>query len=120
MLASARTELAGLLEAQGLTVVPFLPERPQPPICLITSGDPYIVQGQTFTEFKIGLDVTLVASKATNEVATEQLDLMIEKALFATEFEIEQVGAPFALEINNAQYLAARVSLQINKELEEN
>lgn len=111
-LAELRADLKESLESVGIKAFEYLPERVQPPIALITPSDPYVEQGSTYTLFDIGLTVTLITAKATNPVATAALDELIENAIIATgDWLIDKVGAPFLLEANNAQFLAARLTL---------
>lgn len=111
-LAGLRQDLKEALEGQDLKAVEYLPERLQPPIALVTASDPYVTQGQNSCLFDVSLEVTLVAAKAVNEVATAALDDMIESAIIATgDWFIETINAPFILEANNAQYLACKVKL---------
>lgn len=111
-LAELRQDLKEGLEEQDLKAVEYLPERIQPPIALVTAGDPYLEQGLTACLFKVSLDITLVAAKATNANATDALDEMIESAILATgDWFIDTISAPFMLEANNAQYLSSKVRL---------
>lgn len=116
-LATLRQDLKDALELQDLKAVEYLPERIQPPIALVSAGDPYLEQGLSACLFKVSLEVTLVASKATNANATNALDNMIESAIYATgDWFIDSINAPFILEANNAQYLACKVRL--NQQIE--
>lgn len=117
-LAELRQDLRDALEEQGLKAVEYLPERLSPPVALVSASDLYIEQGLTNCLFKVTLEVTLVAAKAVNERATNDLDTMIESAILATgDWFIDSINAPFLLEANNAQYLACKMQLNQNIEI---
>lgn len=114
-----REDLAFSLEEVGINTKSFLPERIMPPVAVISASDPYIEQGITACLFKVSLTVTIVASKAVNSNETDNLDSMIERAIMATgDWFIDSVSAPFVLEVNNANYLASKVSLSQDLEIE--
>ena len=116
-LATLRQDLKEALEEQDLKAVEYLPERIQPPIALVSASDPYLEQGLTACLFKVSLEVTLVAAKATNANSTNALDDMIESAIYATgDWFIDTINAPFILEANNAQYLACK--MRLNQQIE--
>ena len=107
-----RIGLKDSLESSGLIAVEFITSRVNPPVALVSASDPYIDEGPVYSTYTVNYDITLITSVATNEVATNSLDDMIEKAFLATtEWNIDGVGAPFILEVNNAQYLAARMAV---------
>lgn len=115
-----REELAGLVEtATDIKAVAYLPERPVPPIALISQGSPYIQyeDGNVFnSELMVRLRVDLVVATATNTVSTDKLDEVIELAvsgLLASDWFVDTVSAPYSLNANNANYLT--VTLTVTK-----
>lgn len=115
-----REELAGLLEdATGITAVAYLPERPVPPIALISQGSPYIQYEDTNvfnSELMVRLRVDLVVATATNTVSSDRLDEIIELAvagLLTSDWFVDSVSAPYSLNANNANYLT--VTLNVTK-----
>lgn len=112
----SKQEFALALQQAGLRVLDYVPERITPPIVILTAGSPYLTHSAVVrSEYSMGLEATLVASKATNKVETENLDALIEAFLFALPgyAKMDSVGTPFDLSANNANYLAATVNLQI-------
>ena len=118
MIQEAITEVKEVLEGAGMTVSDYLPERVSPPLAIISPGEPFVEEGQTFTTFGIRLDVVLVAGRASNEVSTTELYDLIEQAVFNLgDWSIERVARPYALEANGVQYLATTVQINTNKEI---
>ncbi len=111
-LATLRRDLTDQITEAGLPTFSYLPERIQPPTVLLSAGDPYLERAATFCDYIVNIQATLVASKGTNTIETDDLDGMIEKIILGVDaWSISAVGAPFSLEANNAQYLAVRVNL---------
>jgi hypothetical protein len=101
----------------GLNVLEYIPERITPPIVIMNSAQPYLQTAQ-FGEWSLGLELVLVASTATNKLATENLDQLIEDVLNAIEplkyVRITSVNQPYNLQTNNAEYLAANLFVQLD------
>lgn len=116
-----REELAATIEdATGVTAVASLPERPVPPIALISQGSPYIQyeDSATYNELVVQLRVDLVVATATNVVSTDNLDEMIEAAvagLLASDWLVNSVSAPYSLNANGANYLAVTFTVATHK-----
>lgn len=112
----SRQEFALALDAAGLNVVSYIPERITPPIVVISAGSPYLTQSTVgMGEFVMNLEVTAIASKATNQQETEYLDALLEELLLALPAyaKLDSVGKPFELQANNASYLASTVNIDI-------
>ena len=96
----------------------YVPERITPPIVIITSGSPYLVAETVGREFRLGLNLTLVASTATNEEATEALDELIADTVTAVTslgyVILKTVNPPYRLSANNAEYLASDLNLDLS------
>mgnify|MGYP006921316130 CR=1 FL=1 len=103
------------LEDAGLTVVDFIPERIVPPIVIINNRTPYLTPSRLGTEYLLNLELVLVASTATNKQATEKLDEAIETALkgMPRYARVLQVNEPYEMQTNNASYLAANISVEL-------
>jgi len=101
----------------GLNVLEYIPERITPPIVIMNSAQPYLQTAQ-FGEWSLGLELVLVSSTATNKLATENLDQLIEDVLNAIEplkyVRITSVNQPYNLQTNNAEYLAANLFVQLD------
>jgi hypothetical protein len=114
---ASKAEFALDLQNAGLDVLDYVPERIVPPIVIVSSGSPYLVAETVGREYRLGLNLTLVAQTATNEEATEALDELIANTVSAiTGFGyviLNAVNAPYRLAANNAEYLACDLNLDL-------
>jgi hypothetical protein len=103
------------LEDAGLTVLDYVPERIVPPIVIINNRTPYLEPSRLGTEYLLNLELVLIAATATNKQATEKLDEAIEAALKAMPryARVLQVNEPYEMQTNNASYLAANISVEL-------
>ena len=115
---ASKAEFALDLQTAGLDVLDYVPERIVPPIVIITSGSPYLVAETVGNEYRLGLNLTLVASTATNEEATEALDELIAQTVSALStlgyVILKTVNPPYRLAANNAEYLASDLNLDLS------
>jgi hypothetical protein len=115
---ASKAEFALDLTNAGLDVLDYVPERIVPPIVIITSGSPYLVPETVGNEYRLGLNLTLVASTATNEEATLALDELIADTVNAVSklgyVVLKTVNPPFRLAANNAEYLASELTLDLS------
>jgi hypothetical protein len=115
---ASKAEFALDLQTAGLDVLDYVPERITPPIVIITSGSPYLVPETVGNEYRLALNLTLVASTATNEEATEALDQLIADTVNAVStlgyVVLKTVNPPFRLAANNAEYLASELTLDLS------
>ena len=115
---ASKAEFALDLQNAGLDVLDFVPERIVPPIVIVTSGSPYLIAETVGNEYRLGLNVTLVASTATNEEATEALDDLIAQTVSAIStlgyVILKAVNTPFRLAANNAEYLACDLNIDLS------
>lgn len=117
-LTDEKNVLAGLLT----DVVPtfaYVPARITPPVAIITSGSPYLQAGDTFGSFLVRWSIDLVMPTQAAEMSSEGLDTLIDDVvvlLVNNKYGVDNVSAPYAMETNNATYLAVTVSTtkQIN------
>jgi hypothetical protein len=80
-------------------------------------GSPYIADGDVFGSFIATFTVDLVMGQAANKVVANGLDEQIEDALVAlcnAGYSVESVGQPYSMDINNASYLAATLTVTAN------
>ncbi len=102
----------------GLDVMDFVPERIVPPIIIMTPGSPYLVPETVGNEYRIALNLTLIAATATNEVASEELDSLISDTVSALSplgyIILKSVNAPYRLAANSAEYLASDLNLELS------
>ncbi len=121
-LTTARAALTTLLTDAGMQAVSFLPERPTPPLAIVTPGQPYLQRADQFEQFKVGLSVLLLTRTAANEVASDELDEMIATltvAVFETDgYRLARVDAPNQFQVNNAQYLGCVADVSVTDVIE--
>lgn len=112
-----RAEFALALVEAGLDVQAFVPERVIPPVVIMNAGSPYLTPSNISNDYQLNIDLTLVASTATNEVETEALDQLIQDTITAIApinyADFKDVSKPFILSANNADYLAATLTLNL-------
>ena len=115
---ASKAEFALDLQTAGLDVLDYVPERITPPIVIITAGSPYLSVESIGHEYRLGLTVTLVASTATNEEATEALDALIAQTVSAISnlgyVVLRAVNTPYRLGANNAEYLASDLNVDLS------
>lgn len=111
---TAREQFQADLTTAGIRVLEYIPERITPPIVIISPRSPYL-QTNLFGEYDLNLELVLVAATATNKQAQEKLDDQIQAVLLALPAyaQLGSVGQPYAMQTNNAEYLAANVSLTL-------
>lgn len=103
------------LEAAGINVLEYVPERIVPPIVIINSASPYLTPSTLGNEFDLSLELVIIAAKATNKKATEMLDEAIATVLTAVPryCRVLRVNEPYQMQTNNAEYLSVNVSVQL-------
>jgi hypothetical protein len=113
---ASRAEYALALTALGLKVSSFIPERIVPPVVILSPGSPYLEPVLLDrSEYMMRLDLMVIAATAVNSKASELLDKALETLLNGNPAYsiISSVGQPYALQTNNAEYLAANVSVNL-------
>lgn len=111
----AKQEFQLDLDTAGITVLEYVPERIVPPIVIMNSASPYLTPSTLGTEYIMSLELVCVASTATNKKATENLDQQIEDVLNAMPryARVVRVNEPYEMQTNNASYLAANISVEL-------
>jgi hypothetical protein len=111
----AKSELKLDLADAGLTVSDYVPERIVPPIVILVADTPYMTQASIATEYDLHLRLVCIASNAVNKKATEILDQLIEDAVngLPAYCLFKTVGQPYTLQANNAEYMAADISINL-------
>jgi hypothetical protein len=111
----AKQEFAAVLISAGIKVMDSVPERIVPPVAVINFGSPYLQAASIGSEYLLGIELVLVAQTATNKQATEQLDDLIQRTINALPHyaRMTNVGQPYNLQTNNAEYLAANLLLNL-------
>jgi len=113
----SKAEFALSLQEFGLDVLDYVPGRITPPVVIITAGTPYLEPSTLKRNYQLNLECICVAMTADNEQATEGLDKLVSDLLNALEtlsyVEFISVASPYTLTANNAEYLAANVSVNL-------
>lgn len=112
---AAKVEFKLDLVAGGLIVSDFVPERITPPIVIINAGTPYLTPSTIGNEYVLNLELVCVAATATNKMATENLDALLERVINALPGYARMIsaGQPFNLQTNNTEYLAVSVQTDL-------
>lgn len=113
----SKAEFALALQNAGIDVLDYVPGRVTPPLVIVTAGSPYLESATLGGEYQLNLECICVASTADNEQATEGLDELISDLVNAIEplgyAQFVTVNSPYSLNANNAEYLAANVSVNL-------
>lgn len=111
----AKAEFKLDLDAAGINVEDFVPERIVPPIVIINSASPYIEASSLANEYNMNLELVCIAATATNKQATEKLDEAIADVLTALPryARLIRVNEPYEMQTNNASYLAVNISVEL-------
>jgi hypothetical protein len=112
---AAKAELALTLQAAGLDVYEYIPERVTPPVVVIRSGSPYMTPSSVGQEFLVNLELQVIAGFATNETTTDDLDDLIEATINALPADagFKDVSQPYTLVINNNDFLATTIGIDL-------
>lgn len=111
----AKAEFKLDLDAAGINVQDFVPERIVPPIVIINSASPYIEASSLANEYNMNLELVCIAATATNKQATEKLDEAIANVLTALPryARLIRVNEPYEMQTNNASYLAVNIGVEL-------
>lgn len=111
----AKAEFKLDLDTAGVTVVDYIPERITPPIVIINTASPYLTPSTLGNEYKMNLELVVVAATAANKQASEKLDEAIEAILLAMPryARVISVNEPYEMATNNANYLSANISVEL-------
>lgn len=111
-----RGDIADVVEtATTLRAFVYAPERLVPPCAVVMPSPTYIEDGDTFGSFTARFSVDLIMGNAANAVTTAGLDDQLENALVGLTnagYSVETVSQPYAMEANNATYLAATLTVK--------
>lgn len=121
MIAETRSALQGILEATGLHTYETVPARTALPCAILEPSSSWIESGQSFGEYRVSFDVTVVVQTATNEAMTVNLDTLIEELLIAVHdapgLYLSEINAPSGVEINGVTYLGSTFTVSQNSRL---
>ena len=112
---AAKAELALTLQAAGLDVYDYIPERVTPPVVVIRSGSPYLTPSSVGNEYLVNLELVVVAGFATNEPSTDDLDDLIEQTILAIPADagFRDVAQPYTLVMNGNDFLATTIGIDL-------
>lgn len=100
--------------ATSIPAFAYAPGRFVVPSAIVMPGAPFIESGNTFGTVLGRFQVELIMGTAANQVSSSGLDDQIENAIVAlinAGYSVDQVSAPYALNANGQDYLAATVSV---------
>jgi hypothetical protein len=112
---AAKVEFKLDLTAGGIKVLDYIPERITPPIVIINNGSPYLQPSSIGSEYTLNLELVCVAATATNKMASEKLDELLESVINALPGYARMITAstPYNLQTNNTEYLAVSVQTDL-------
>lgn len=112
---ASRLEYALALTTAGIKVSAFIPERVVPPVVIMSPGSPYLEPNNVGAGWDMKFDLIVVAATAVNVKATELLEKAVEALIKANPdyAAIRSIGQPYALQTNNAEFLAANVAVDL-------
>jgi hypothetical protein len=113
ILTDIKQELATIV-SEVIPTFPYIPERLNPGNAIIFGGSPYLQSGNTFRSFVVTLNIDVAFAPQSNENEVKLLDdtvSSIVELLINNQYGVSQVSQPFAMETNNATYLAVRIEL---------
>lgn len=112
-LGQLRGDVADLVaDATSLKAFDYLPARLAVPCAVVMPGAPYLVGGELYGSYDITFTIELIMGTAANSVTQSGLDTQIEntiKALKGDGYSLVSVSQPYAMEANNATYLAVTI-----------
>ena len=110
-----RQDVADVVKvATSIPSFAFFPGRLIVPSAVVMPGSPYVESGLTFGSLLVRFQVELIMGTANNEVTTSGLDTQLQEAIVGfinADYSVENVSAPYALEANGQQYLAATITV---------
>lgn len=114
MLTSVRAQLVADLAEAGVTVFEAWPTRVTPPCVFVTpsSAASYLAPGDTFGGYRVSLDLVLLTTQATPEIALKALDTVIETVVINTaDWQLEGCESPSLVTISGVEYLGTIVHI---------
>jgi hypothetical protein len=116
-LSATKTAFVEDLVSAGFSseIVAFIPERITPPVAIVRPGGTYLSPLTLGGEWRLGVEIDLIAATAGNELVEENLDALICELIaslpkYAT---LQTVSAPQGLTTGNAEYLSATATLEL-------
>lgn len=114
-LKALRLDLKTVLEGAGLQAFDHLPSTFTPPAAVVLHGSPYLAVGLTFGEHLVTFDVELVAEQsASNEVTTDDLDDLIDKAVLALledGWTLGDIAKPSLIQLQGGTFLSVPITV---------
>ena len=117
-LAATWAELTGSLTAAGFAVVEGIPKAVNPPAIVIGAGDPYLTQGQTWSAFKVELELFVIFAVADWSTLITTANGAILQAVDAIpdRWALRDVSPPFkATNLSGLPASRARISTDIQE-----
>lgn len=115
MISEARQTLTDLITEAGVACSSFVPERVTPPLAIVSPSSTWVESGESFGEFRVSFDTTLVAQMGSNAKVTESIDALLETVLVAVQaapgFYSPSISSPQVLAVNNAEFLSVQMTI---------
>jgi hypothetical protein len=116
-LTATKNEFVQNLVDAGLEVetVAFIPERITPPVAIVRPGATYLQVGTLGGEWRLGLEIDLIAATAGNEMVEENLDALICDLIEALppHATLSNISAPSGITTGNAEYLSSTATIEL-------
>lgn len=116
MIKETATDIRDHLQSAGFEAYAFLPARIVPPVAVVQAASPFInTDGVSFGQVNTRWQISLIGPLKDNEQSTDTIYQMTEDALVElidSKYSVDTVGAPYALQANNATYVAVDINLR--------
>lgn len=117
-LTATKQDFVNDLIAAGLTVetIAFIPERITPPVIIVRPASSYLTPSTLGAkEWRLGLEVDLIAATAGNQLVEENLDGLITDLIDALpdHATLTSITAPTGLSTGNAEYLSSTANIEL-------
>lgn len=120
-LTTLRADVAEILSDAGIKAIHYQENRITPPCAIVIPDDNYVSfrEGDRFGYINVALQVLLLGPRTTERTGAEMFDGMILTALKALgdEFDIATVQAPSEVMINEVEYFAVVITLEVQIQL---
>lgn len=117
-LTATKEDFVADLIAAGLQVetIAYIPERITPPVIIVRPGNTYLSPSTLGAkEWRLSLELDLIAATAGNQLVEENLDGLITDLLDALpdHATLQSITAPTGLTTGNAEYLSSTATIEL-------
>ena len=120
-ISNARVELAALVDGAVTTetaVIDHLPDSIAPPVALVAWADPWL-RLSTLCAYEAQMEVMCIAQRIEPGGKLETLEEMVGlilPAIKGSHFTLNDVTAPYPLQVGGVDYLAASINVTYDME----